>query len=724
LAADGVETRSAPRPRRGRKLGFALALIAAGLLGFWVVKRRPHGKNLLLVTIDTLRADHVGVYGYAQAATPALDALAGRGVRFEHAHSAAPLTGPSHSTILTGLYPPVHGVRDNVVFALDPSHRTLATLLKARGYETGAFVGAYPVAAAFGFRQGFDTFVENFHESPIPGAGAQRRANEVADDAISWLQERGAGPFFLWVHFYDPHAPYDPPEPYKTTMTGRPYDGEIAFADSQLGRVLEALRATGREGDTVVAVLSDHGESLGEHGELTHAVLVYESTLRVPFLLTGPGVATGKVVAQSVGTVDVAHTLMALLGFDGPPGSPGRDLRAAWGKGPLPPEPLYAESIFGRLNCRWSSLRAWTAKDWKLIDGHRTELFNLAEDPGETRNRAADEPQLVNRMRDALRSAVASMAPGGDRPRTAAVTPEQEETLKSLGYAAGSGGAGELDDPTLPDPRDLVHVYERLQILVHAQGMTLEEARQQAILLAEQDAGNPFAHNTVASLSYRTGHLALAARAYHRALELDPDRPAVRQNYGKLLREMERLEESEKELRLALSQTDADDRRTRISLAETLILRGETPEAQKLIEDVLGKTPKDNEALGARGRLLVAQGRAAEAIAPLVEAASSGDADDWIAVARVYLGLRDPEKAREAAGRALQLTGGHPWALAVSGHALILEGKREEGLALLKRSLAAHPRRPEAWLSLAEGFEAARDKAAAEACRRTARSLS
>src|SRR5262249_45528904 len=207
--------------------------------------------------------------------------------------------------------------------------------------------------------------------------------------------------------------------------------------------------------------------------------------------------------------------------------------------------------------------------------------------------------------------------------------------------------------PTLPDPRDLVQVYERLQIFVHAQGMTLEQAREQAAALVEQDPGNPFAHNTVASLAYRTGHLAQAARAFHRALELDPERPAVRQNYGKLLRDMDRLEDSEKELRMALSQTDADDRRTRVSLAETLSLRGETAEAEKLIGEVLAKSPKDNEALGARGRLLVAQGRPADAIAPLTEAAAVGGADDWIAVARVYLELRDPPKALEAADRAL-----------------------------------------------------------------------
>src|SRR5437899_6132115 len=211
-----------PAPRRAVPRGLGLAAAAAtvvaavGLGIWWRAAARPARPNLLRATIDTVRADHGGVYGAKEARTPTLDALAARGVRFEHAESPVPLTGPSHATILTGLYPPVHGVRDNIVFPLDPRHLTLATGLKAVGYRTAAFVGAYPVAAAFGFRQGFDTFTENFKESAIPGAGAQRPANEVVDDALGWLAQAGNGPFFVWMHLYDPHAPYDPPEPYRT----------------------------------------------------------------------------------------------------------------------------------------------------------------------------------------------------------------------------------------------------------------------------------------------------------------------------------------------------------------------------------------------------------------------------------------------------------------------------------------------------------------------------
>ena len=349
-----------------------LVVAATAVLGAWWRKaRRTRGPNLLLVTIDTLRDDHVGAYGAAGARTPTLDALAARGVRFEHAETPVPMTGPSHATILTGLYPPVHGVRDNIVFSLDARHRTLATLLAAQGYRTAAFVGAYPVAAAFGFRQGFESFSENFEESPIPGAGAQRPANAVIDDALGWLGRPAERPFFVWIHLYDPHAPYDPPEPYRTDFAGRLYDGEIAFADAQLGRVFEWLRASGHDQDTFVAVLSDHGESLGEHGEVTHAVLLYEATLHVPLLVAGPGIPAGVTVPGRVTTVDLAPTLLHMLGLAPPPEMTGRDLRPTFRAQRVGPEPLYAESLFGRLNCRWSSLRAWTDDDWKLIEGSR-----------------------------------------------------------------------------------------------------------------------------------------------------------------------------------------------------------------------------------------------------------------------------------------------------------------------------------------------------------------
>src|SRR5262245_37556413 len=245
-AREAPAAAATPRaPRRGSVHVIAAVVIAAGVAAggalLWRTLR-PHPPNLLLVTIDTLRADHVGSYGAANAATPILDGLAQRGVRFESAHAAVPLTGPAHATILTGLYPPVHGVRENVNFLLDPRKQTLASRLKAAGYETAAFIGAYPVVSGFGFGRGFDHFDEELHPNPGIGQGAERPGNEVADAAIAWLTRARKGPFFAWVHFYDPHTPYAPPPPYGERFAERPYDGEIAFADAQLGRVLASLR--------------------------------------------------------------------------------------------------------------------------------------------------------------------------------------------------------------------------------------------------------------------------------------------------------------------------------------------------------------------------------------------------------------------------------------------------------------------------------------------------
>ena len=710
------------RPLRAVRL-LPLLLPLAIAASFWL---RPHPPrpSLLLVTIDTLRADRVGAYGYAAAETPVLDALARRGVRFASAQSTTPLTGPSHATILTGTYPPQHGVRENVSFLLDERHPTLATRLKRHGYATGAFVGAYPVAAGFGFGQGFDHFSEGLHPNPGIGQGAERPGNEVADAAVAWLGAAPA-PFLAWVHFYDPHAPYAPPPPFRERFAGRPYDGEIAFTDAQLGRLVEALRAAGREDDTVVAVLADHGEGLGEHGEAGHGALIYESTLRVPLLLSGPGVAAGRVAGEAVGTVDLVPTLLDLLGLPPAEGLPGRSLRPALEGRPLPRAPLYAEALFGRLNCRWSSLRGWREGDWKLVVGAELELFDLGADPGETVDRSAGEPDRLRRMRAALRTAVGAMSPQGDRPRPATLSTEQVERLRSLGYTAGGGGGGgDLDERGLPDPRRLVSVYERLEALQGVTGPAMEPALREIGELLSRDPGSPHAHYVMAAVAYRAGRFAAAEEAFLRTLELDPDRPVIRQHYGTLLRDMGRLPDSERQLRIAVEQVPETDHLTRISLADTLTLAGKLDDAEAILRLVLDREPRHTKARGALGRLLVARGRHSEAV-PLLQAAADGrDAAPLLELAAAYLEMGEPAQAREAAGRAIRLSPGHPWALGLLGHALVMQGRRAEGLVVLNRAVATGPRRAEAWHALAEAFAAAGEARSAERCRREMARLS
>jgi choline-sulfatase len=700
-----------------------LLAIGAGALAWWFQARsRPRGPNLILITIDTLRADHVGAYGATTGATPALDALSRRGVRFDQVQTAVPLTGPAHATILTGQYPPTHGVRGNVVFTLGSTYPTLATRLKRRGYTTAAFVGAYPVAAAFGFNQGFDTFDEEFHESGPLDAGAERRANEVADASLRWLDGPHDAPFFAWLHFYDPHAPYDPPPEYRERFAGNPYDGEIAFTDAQVARVLESLRSSGRDRDTIVMVLADHGEGLGDHHELTHAVLTYQSTMRVPWIVAGPGIPSGGEVRARVATIDLVPTALALLGVDADRALLGRDLRPLIDGRPLASDPFYQESLFGRLNCHWAALRGWVQDDWKLITGAEPELYNLADDPTERRNLASSDPARVRRMTDDLQRGLQRLAPGGDRARPRAASAEQEERLRSLGYTAGSGGSGPLDDPSLPDPRSHVELYDRLQAATVAKGPALARAFEDVQAITKLDPDNPFAFGTLASMAYRYGSLSVAAHSFARALELDPDRPGVRQNYGKLLRELQRYPESERELRLAVAQSD-DDARTRVSLADTLVAERRDAEAATLLDAVLRKEPADPEALGVKARLLAAQGRVRDALPYFEKAAAGSEPEPFIELGRAYLAAGDLDKARGAADEALRRSPGHPWAFALLGDVLVRGGQRPAGIEYLERAMAIGPRRPVVWQTLADAFDAAHDAARAAECRRRGAAL-
>ncbi len=326
-------------------------------------------------------------------------------------------------------------------------------------------------------------------------------------------------------------------------------------------------------------------------------------------------------------------------------------------------------------------------------------------------------------MTDDLQRGMQRLAPGGDRAQPRAASAEQEERLRSLGYTAGSGGSGPLDDPSLPDPRTHVELYDRLQAATVAQGPALAAAFEEVQRIT-QARSRAIRSPSARSRRWPTGTAACESPrdAFARALALDPDRPGVRQNYGKLLRELERYADSERELRLAVAQSD-DDSRTRISLAETLVASRKNGEAEQLVDAVLAKEPSQPEALAVKGRLLAAQGRAKDALPYFEKAAVASDPESFIALARAYLAAGELAKARDAAGEALRKSPAHPWAMAVMGTALVKEGQRAAGVDYLNRAFAAGPRRPVVWESLAEGFDAANDPARAAACRKQAAAL-
>lgn len=466
---DGRPHQNACLPALGSKptvrlAPLVLALAAAAPGG--ACRSRPARPNVLVVTFDTTRADHIGAYGYAGAHTPVVDRLAAEGTLFENAYSSIPLTAPSHSTILTGKYPPAHGVRDNGLFVLEPAQQTLAEILQAQGYRTGAAIGGFPLVARYGLNQGFEFYDDALtpkSDNVLGGAAApakrtvvgfeERKAARVNEAAFGWLDRSKGRPFFLWVHYYDPHQPNEPPVPYDQEFADRPYDGEIAYADESLGTLLDKLKRDGLYDDTLVVMTADHGEGLREHDELSHSYLLYDSTLHVPLVMRGPGVGAARKVPGRVRLVDVAPTVLDALGLSVPADMQGRSLK------PLLAGPLaarvdrthYAETLSPRLSQNWGELRALYEGDWKYVHGPRPELYDLAADPKELHDLAAERPDQATVMRDALAAFLKRNSPPGGT-RMAAVDAETRARLQALGYlAAGAGQAQEIHEELRSD---------------------------------------------------------------------------------------------------------------------------------------------------------------------------------------------------------------------------------------------------------------------------------
>jgi tetratricopeptide (TPR) repeat protein len=410
--------------------------------------------NLLLVTIDTLRADRLHAYGYAAIDTPVTDRLAKEGVVVEDATVQAPQTRPSHVSILTGRYPYEHGVRDNFSPPLKADVPTLATILQAKNYDTAAFLGGYPLEASSGLNRGFAVYDDHFRGAGQSGAQtmAERRGDLVVDSALRWLRKPRVRPFFAWVHLYDPHSPYEPPAPFDKRYAGRPYDGEVAYADAQVGRLIEFLDAKGLRGRTLVVVTSDHGEGLGDHGEDEHLLFIYDSTLRVPLLWSWPGVvAAGARIPGQFRSVDIVPTVLDLLGA---PRVATTGVSRATVLKPgarLPDNESYAESLYGSLHFGYAPLRALRAEGWKYVEAPRAELYNLKDDPGESKNLLELRGEVAGRMRDRL----AAFDKGGGIDAALAVPADAGviERLVALGYVgggparSGTGGSAAGADP-------------------------------------------------------------------------------------------------------------------------------------------------------------------------------------------------------------------------------------------------------------------------------------
>jgi hypothetical protein len=420
--------------------------------------------NLLLITIDTLRADHLGCYGNSAVKTPVLDSIAQKSLFFENAICAAPLTLPSHTSLMTGRHPIHHGTRDNAG-RVHNQEQTLAEILKAKGYHTYGFASGFPLEHRFGLNQGFDVYNDEFQrtEGRALDFGSERNAEAVVD---AFLKVPKKPPFFAWIHFYDPHAPY---------LNGG-YNGEIEFVDKQLARLITKINLT----NTLVAVAGDHGEGLGEHQEWTHRIFLYDSTMRVPFFIAGPGISSQKISAQ-VRLIDFVPTILNKLKIDPPKNIDGVVLPAGAGK------PAFIESMFPQLQLGWSALRGVRTAEWKFIDSPKPELFDLRVDPKESRNVYSQHADIVKSFR--------SQFPKDSPTQTQEISPEMQEQLASLGYVGGNN-----QNKNGPDPKDRIEVWNLIE-----QAHDLETRdRKKSISLLENarksDPENPMVLNFLAEL--------------------------------------------------------------------------------------------------------------------------------------------------------------------------------------------------------------------------------
>jgi len=522
--------------------------------------------NVVVITIDTTRADHLGCYGYDRPTSPHMDALAARSVRFARCTSHVPITLPAHTSIMSGTFPSYNGVRDNGRFVVPEALVTLPELLAAQGYRTAAFISAFVLDSRYGLSHGFeiynDRYTADWSEEDLRDARlfrqgiTDRPADQTTDAALEWLAERGDDPFFLWAHYYDPHQPLAPPKPFDQLFHDSPYDGEIAFMDSQIGRLLEALESQGLWDNTLVVLTSDHGESLGQHGEDTHAVLVYDTTLHAALVIKPPaalGVAPA-VVHDAVCHADILPTVCTILGVRGPESVQGRSLVPLLQGEHLPPAPAYFECALPFYSYRWEHLHGVRLGRWKYIHSPKRELYDVNADPGEVYDLAETEPERLRELEEVLFEAIRSTrTPDELRAASTTIDAETASRLRALGYA--TTGAGNTDDDQL-NPRQptgrldpnvgvtYLKDYWAAVSLTHRGNLSAAAAIYESNLLP-LDPGNPGFVVDLAELKRRMGNLDGSYELYRRALELNPTDATVMQQLGQLEVDRGNLEAAE-----------------------------------------------------------------------------------------------------------------------------------------------------------------------------------
>ncbi len=628
------------------------------------------GWNVLLVSFDTLRADHLRCYGHAAIETPVIDGLAAEGVRFAHAISSVPLTLPSHSTMMTGLYPPRHGVRNNGTFCLEEAVTTLAEILQAKGYRTGAVVSAFVLDRRFGLAQGFDHYDDDLTEGDQPARGGfrERRAELTNRAAITWLRDQAEEPFFLFVHYFDAHWPYIPPSPYRERYERSAYDGEIAYADDQLGKLLAAVDQKGVRQRTLVIVTADHGESLGEHGEMSHGIFIYDGTQHVPLIVSGPSpLPRGHTVEYEVGVVDITPTVLNLLGIDPPGELDGRNLFTAQAA----PREVYMECLGVKLMHGCAPLFGVRRNDFKFIFAPTPELYDLQGDPRETANLHEQRPAVAEELYAGLKGFVGDdVAAAGVVHENLVMSEEVAEKLRGLGYVVTVRGAATDTAPSaraepevLPDAKDMIVHLRRGQL---GQQFIMQGQFEKGFRVLEKHA-KLCPTDVISLMRLAEGYLAVgrledSLRAYRKVIAENPDQLVARAGAGSIL--------------LRLKRTD---------------------EAEQMFQDILRRDPQSTAALLGMGGIHLAREDYDAALAAFrrvaEQAGGSKNGAGYSNMAIVYAKLGKLDAAREALKKALRIDPGNVHAamqLAQLDKGNQGAGTAPESIEKLRESLRRH----------------------------------
>ncbi len=655
-----------------------VASIASGAL---------HGSNVLLVTIDTLRADYVGAYGSARGLTPTLDEFAAAGLRFEHTYAHVPLTLPSHASLLTASYPTRNGVHDNGTFRLGASTPTVAEALKRAGYRTGAFIGAFVLDARFGLGRGFDVYDDRVFGRGGDVEFVRRSAEQVLAPAARWitagdlgLRARGSAaepdgsqhgspassapspqapppsPWFAWVHLYDPHEPYESPEPYKSRYAGAPYQGAVAYADAALGQFVASLRRAKALDNTLVVIAADHGESLGEHGERTHGLFAYDSTLRVPLVIWAPARLSAGTFTDTMRLVDVVPTMLDLLGVAPLTGADGRSIRPfATGEQPFDRSASYFEALNANLTRGWAPLTGVVRDRFKVIDLPLPELYDLDVDPGEQRNVYAQQQPRARELEASLDRVVKGAAPATATP----IDADAEARLRSLGYVVASPASPRKSYGAADDPKTLVHLNTALD---------------------------------AAGAAWARGDAQTAVQTLDGVIRERPDFLVAYERIGYILRASGRPDDAVRVLDRAARDGHADRVMLR-SLGSALRDSGDLKRSAAVLNELAKSDQSDLETADELGVTLASMGRSADAEREFrrVLAASPNAAETWNNLGSLFLAMKRYPDAAEALQRAIAINPDLASSHNGLGVALAAQGQVDRAIVEWRRALELRP---------------------------------